>query len=96
MTDTFQFGVNHPGLRCCGKPVGCTITHDGCAHLRHPWKRAHVFGDVTVRCQARSLDDSGTVVQCGLFHGHDGSCITEAPGESRAPGRVSTHRGGSS
>lgn len=81
----FEFGnpkVNAAGFSCCGKPVGCTIKSEGCAYLHHPWKRAHVFGDPTVRCQATCLrphPDSGVVVgmQCSLKHGHEGECVPE-------------------
>lgn len=60
---------------CCGKPRGCTMTHDGCAYLRHPWKRAMVFCDTTVRCQARGTDpETGEDFQCPLLNGHDGAC----------------------
>lgn len=41
----FQFGnpkVNAVTGNCCGKPVGCTMTHEGCVYLSHPWKRANV------------------------------------------------------
>lgn len=43
MDETFEFGnpkVNAAGFQCCGQPQGCGMTHDGCAYLRHPWKRA--------------------------------------------------------
>lgn len=50
----FEFGdpkLNHAGARCCGKPVGCTMKDKGCAYLRHPWKRAYVFGDAQARAE---------------------------------------------
>lgn len=62
---------------CCTKPRGCMITNPSCLFLKHPWKRANVFHDPTVRCQATSVDD-GTVsgewrqLQCRLLNGHDG------------------------
>jgi hypothetical protein len=58
ISDDFQFGN---GKVCCNKPVGCTMTHAGCKWLKHPWKRANVFGDGTVQCQATSYPpDPGT------------------------------------
>lgn len=74
----FQFGnpkVNEHSGSCCGKPQGCTMTHDGCLYLRHPWKRANVFGDETVRCQAvRVNPETNVQEQCELNHGHEGAC----------------------
>src|SRR4051812_19555627 len=55
---------------CCGKPVGCTMTHDGCAYLRHPWKRAMVYGDTSAPCQSEAIQ-RGRRVQCVLLHGHE-------------------------
>lgn len=43
------------GGSCCGKPVGCTMTHESCLYLRHPWKRQMVFGEMTGRCMASSV-----------------------------------------
>jgi hypothetical protein len=68
----FQFGnprVNAVTQHCCGKPRGCTMTHEGCVYLKHPWKRAMLFNDTTVRCQATA--QSG---QCTLNHGHEPPC----------------------
>jgi hypothetical protein len=77
MSESFQFGnpkVNEHGFSCCGKPRGCTMTHEGCAYLSHPWKRAMVFGDTTVQCQATGVDpESGEQTQCSLLNGHDGA-----------------------
>jgi len=71
----FQFGspkVNVTSVTCCGKPRGCDMTHDGCLYLHHPWKRAIVFGDTTVQCQAMGLELDGRRTQCVLLHGHSG------------------------
>jgi hypothetical protein len=92
----FEFGnpkVNAAGFSCCGKPVGCTIKSDGCAYLHHPWKRAHVFGDPTVRCQAKSIGpypidatphswigtalDRKTCKKCGITIRQDGRVYPE-------------------
>jgi hypothetical protein len=35
--------LNDRGYTCCSKPVGCSMTHEGCAYLQHPWKREHVW-----------------------------------------------------
>lgn len=32
------------GAPCCTKPVGCTMTHEGCLFRNHRWKRK-VLGD---------------------------------------------------
>jgi hypothetical protein len=29
---------------CCGKPVGCTMTHDRCSFLNHRWKLDTIDG----------------------------------------------------
>lgn len=67
-----RFGRENPknGGACCNKPVGCSMTHEGCLFLSHPWKRAHVLGDSAVRCQARSKLPSGDELQCDQGHGH--------------------------
>lgn len=49
----FRFGRGLPGGgACCQKPVGCTMTHEGCLFLSHPWKRSVVFGDSDAPCMA--------------------------------------------
>jgi hypothetical protein len=69
------FRLGHPNLpdsaNCCGKPIGCTAT-DGCLMLSHPWKRAMLFDDRTVRCQAWT--GGASPEQCLLLNGHDGEC----------------------
>lgn len=82
MADNFRFGrpLKH-AVACCTKPVGCAITDEGCLFLRHPWKRANVFHDPTVRCQAKGYgpepdpDHPGRLLerQCALLHGHEGA-----------------------
>jgi hypothetical protein len=68
-------GLGRPLLpACCGKPVGCTMT-DGCAYLRHPWKRAVVLGDPTAPCPKGWQSADGIPVRCGLHNGHDGDCV---------------------
>jgi hypothetical protein len=72
----FEFGnpkVNDAGFNCCGKPRGCTMTHEGCAYLQHPWKRAMLFNDTTARCQMMSMSENGDM-QCRLPHLHSGVC----------------------
>ena len=67
--DGFQIGkANHKGGGCCNKPFGCTRRDGGCLFPQHPWKRAMLDGDTSVRCQASSIDG-----QCILKSGHDGS-----------------------
>lgn len=66
-------------MGCCGKPRGCSRTDAGCAHLRHPWKRAVLSGETSVRCQAtcvRSHPETGEAVnmQCVLRNGHEEPC----------------------
>lgn len=76
----FEYGnprVNAAGFQCCGKPVGCTSQAEGCAYLHHPWKRAIVFGDTSVRCQAtcsRPHPVTGEMAawECSSNNGHDG------------------------
>jgi hypothetical protein len=79
MSDHGMLVLGNPkaGSACCGKPRGCTMTHDGCSYLRHPWKRAVVYGDETVRCQAAGVLD-GVPVQCALMNRHDGPCEPQA------------------
>lgn len=75
---TFAFGGKAaavPGADCCGKPVGCTNANANCLYLRHPWKRALLFGDTDVRCQCKALSDTPSVWrQCGLKNKHEGPC----------------------
>jgi hypothetical protein len=72
----FAFGN---GKKCCDKPVGCTMTHPGCKWLKHPWKRAMVFGDETVPCQAKSYppDPDGDGQQTKEMH-----CVLPADGHT--------------
>lgn len=76
----FAFGgakVAATGRRCCGKPVGCTISDPECLYLQHPWKRGMVFDDRTVRCPATSVVD-GEQRQCEFMNGHAGVCRSAA------------------
>ena len=46
--DSFYFGKRAlAGHNCCGKPQGCTNMNDGCAYLKHPYKR-FVRGEITL------------------------------------------------
>ena len=70
-----QFVMGNPkvhaaGFSCCGKPRGCTMMHEGCAYLRHPWKRAMVLNDPTAPCQMETVE-----LRCSLTHGHAGACV---------------------
>jgi hypothetical protein len=41
----FSFSMGPGGNQlCCGKPVGCTMTHPECSFLRHRWKLANISG----------------------------------------------------
>lgn len=82
--EEFQFGRKNlkTGGGCCGKPVGCSMTHDGCCFLRHPWKRANVFHEEGAPCTATSYspDRDGVVrggpdtqKRCVLPAGHEGA-----------------------
>lgn len=44
----FQIGrvKESDGGWCCGKPSGCSMQHDSCLYLKHPWKRA-LRGEIT-------------------------------------------------
>lgn len=85
MTDQpFEFGnpkVNAAGFRCCGKPRGCTMRHEGCAYRNHPWKRAVLDNDPTVRCQKTWLPPgSQEFAQCVLLNGHSGESVSREGG----------------
>lgn len=76
MSGELRFGRVLPeGSRCCGKPRGCGMTHDGCLYLRHPWKRAMLIDDRSAPCQAEAVID-GAAVPCVRLHGHEGGCAT--------------------
>lgn len=74
----FELGnpkVNAAGFDCCGKPRGCDMTHDGCAYLRHPWKRAMVFNEPDAPCVMEWADAvSWEPQECSLLNGHAGPC----------------------
>jgi hypothetical protein len=73
---SFAFGPSKvQGHDCCGKPRGCNMRHDGCVYPQHPWKRAVLDNDTTVRCQGISVDpDTNQQRQCPLRHGHPEPC----------------------
>ena len=95
----FQFGkVTRIGA-CCNNPVGCTMRPDGCLWKMHPWKRTHLDGDTTVRCQAQNTmpdpdhPDPYTaprpnVFQCKLMSAHSGGHETEFVGRFGPGGRL--------
>lgn len=70
------------GSGCCGKPVGCSMTHKGCLYLRHPYKRSMIYKDPTVRCQKSCYrHDENGVLRGGLdtwmlcvLPRHEGPC----------------------
>lgn len=73
----FRFGRENKrtGGWCCGKPVGCTMTHDGCCYLRHPWKRANVFHEPDAPCTKSWLDPVAQEWRtCSLSIEHEGGC----------------------
>ena len=82
------------GARCCGKPRGCRMTHGGCLFLRHPWKRAMLFDDRTVRCQAMGVDPAtGCATQCDQMHGHEPPCSPTIVGQVGDPGYMTCPQG---
>jgi hypothetical protein len=80
--DGFEFGnpkVNEHSGSCCGKPQGCTMTHDGCLYLRHPWKRSALFNErVCWRCGA-DVDLVGDLCGECLKHWECPACHTAVP-----------------
>ena len=86
LDDDFQFGN---GGSCCGKPVGCNMTHEGCVWLRHPWKQEHVFGQEVSEERQRAWRERDYLKWIALIEtpGHDFHAAWRPKEEGEGVGR---------